>query len=358
MRSAAVDIIILTWNQKQVLVDCVESFFTHTKVPCRLIIIDNASSDGTREYLAALKGTDIIDLKFLLNSENIGFVKGMNQGISISDAPFVCLANNDLVFTKGWLEEIISVFESNKNIGVLNPSSNNLGVRPGSDVEIDAFSSALQQKFKGVFGEMPFCIGFCMVIRREVIKKIGGFSEEFSPFFYEDTDYSLKVLKAGYLIGVAKGAYVLHKEHVSVNKLGRKKEEYFSKSREAFQKKWGRILRILFVATDEAAIDSILLPAIDLARNGNYVWIAVKGLRVSSSEIFRQRKFPEHSGVRFFSYGNIFHLVWKVIIKKKRYMVVIAKSRSLRSIFSLLGFNVLDRYDGEKIRALKYAVLK
>lgn len=151
---------------------------------------------------------------------------------------------------------------------------------------------------------------------------------------------------------------MLHKEHVSVNKLGNKKEEYFLKSRAAFQKKWGRILRILFVATDEAAVDSILPQVIDLARNGNYVWIAVKRLRQASSEIFRQRKLPEHSGVRFFSYGSIFHLAWKVIIKKKRYVVVITKSGFLQSLFSFLGFNVFDRYDGEKIKALKYAVLK
>jgi GT2 family glycosyltransferase len=358
MRNAAADIIILTWNQKQILADCVESFITHTKVPCRLIIIDNASSDGTREYLATLKRTDTIELKILLNSENLGFVEGMNQGIAISDAPYVCLANNDLTFTKGWLEEIISVFESNKAIGVLNPSSNNLGVRSSIDLEIDAFSSELQKEFKGVFVEMPFCIGFCMVIRREVIEKVGGFSKEFSPFFYEDTDYSLKVSQAGYLIGVAKGAYVLHKEHVSVNKLGSKKEAYFLKSREVFQKKWGRILRMLFVVADDAAIDSILLQAIDLARSGNYVWIAVKRLRETSSEIFRQRKLTEHSGVSFFSYSNILHLSWKVIIKKKRYDAVITKSAFLRSIFSFLGYNVLDIYDGEKITALKFAVLK
>ena len=358
MAESQVDVVVLTWNQKTVFTEFIDSFFTYSKMPCRLIIIDNASSDGTREYLATLKKTDIIELKILLNSENKGFVEGMNQGIAISSAPYVCLANNDLVFTQGWLEEIISVFESNKSIGILNPSSNNLGVRPDTDVEIDEFSSALHQGFKGVFVEMPFCIGFCMVIRREVIEKVGGFSKEFAPFFYEDTDYSLKALRAGYLIGVAKGAYVLHKEHVSVNKLGNKREEYFSRSREAFQSKWGMILRILFVATDEAGIDSVLLQAIDLARNGNYVWIAVKRLRKTSSEIFRQRKLPEHSGVHFFSYGNILYLAWKVIIKKKRYAVVIIKSVFLRSLFSFLGFNVFDIYDGEKIAALKYAAMK
>ncbi|MFH1901676.1 MAG: glycosyltransferase, partial [Candidatus Omnitrophota bacterium] len=110
------DIIALTWNNKQVTRDFVESFLGNTAISTRLIIIDNGSSDGTTEYLSSLKDSGNCIIKVVLNRENKGFVGGMNQGIEASNAPYVCLANNDLIFTKGWLEEIISVFKKYDNI--------------------------------------------------------------------------------------------------------------------------------------------------------------------------------------------------------------------------------------------------
>jgi len=339
------DIIVLTWNGKQIIKNFVESFFAYTTVPSRLIIIDNASHDGTDEYLAKLKGTDRIKLEIVLNKENKGFVRGMNQGIEISDAPYVCLANNDLIFTKGWLEELISIFEKNKQIGLLNPNSNNLGAKPRRDESFEKFSQRLNQNYKGVFCEMPFCVGFCLFIRREVIEKIGGLSQEFSPFFFEDTDYSLKAQKAGYLVGVAKGSYVWHKEHASFKEIGNKKEGFFCNSRAIFRKKWGKILRIAWVLNREEELPAALNDAIKLARNGNYLWFLVKNLKSNAAEIFQKLNLFEHSGIKFIKYSNIFHLFWLILAKKKRYDLIISKDKFIRSIFPKLGYNVLGDFD-------------
>ena len=103
--------IVLSWNRLDITKNFVESFWSNTSVSSRLIIIDNASSDGTIEYLSSLKDSSNRTLKIIFNKENKGFAGGMNQGIAISDAPYVCLANNDLLFTKGWLEEIINIFQ-------------------------------------------------------------------------------------------------------------------------------------------------------------------------------------------------------------------------------------------------------
>jgi len=356
MAALKADVIVLTWNHKTVIKNFVESFFANTTVPCRLIIIDNGSSDGTGEYLAGLKETDLIKLRITLNSDNKGFVGGMNQGIEISDAPYVCLANDDLIFTKGWLEEILFIFEKNKNIGLLNPNSNNLGAHPNTNEGIDSFASGLREKFKGLFVEMPFCVGFCLFIRREVIEKAGVLSTEFAPFFFEDSDYSLKVLQAGYAIGVAKGSYVWHKEHASINKLGKKKEEYFSRSREAFCKKWGKILRVLIIVRDEQEIDEYLEGAISLTRQGNYVWIALKDLKKSRSEIFQQRGMAEHSGINFINYSSIIGIIWKIMVKKKKYDIIITGNKAIKTIFSALRFNILPGFDFAAINKIKYSL--
>ncbi len=97
---ALCDVIVLTWNGKDLIEGFIKSFLRNTCTSTRLIIIDNASSDGTSEYLASLKDTEKCSFKIILNNENKGFVGGMNQGIAVSDAPYVCLANKDRKSTR------------------------------------------------------------------------------------------------------------------------------------------------------------------------------------------------------------------------------------------------------------------
>ncbi len=355
MPESKCDVIVLAWNKLEVTKSFVESFFAHTGVNCRLIIIDNGSTDGTAEYLAALKGTGKISVKAVINPENLGFVKGMNQGIAVSDAPYVCLANNDLLFTDGWLEEIIRMFESTPSIGVLNPNSNNLGARPAKGELLSRFAAGLGEKYRGCFEEMPFCIGFCMCIRRAVIEKAGSLSEEFMPMFFEDTDYSLKAAKAGYLIGVAKGAYVWHKEHASFKLGERKWEEIFSRNKKIFQRKWGKTLRITWVLENNSELDSVLNDAVILSRSGNFVRVAVKNLKGSQAAELRGRNFSAIAPIKFSGFQSYWEIFWKLIVKKKRPDLVINKRRFLNAALSVLGYRFLDKYNAESIAKIKYA---
>jgi O-antigen biosynthesis protein len=358
MADIKADIIVLTWNQKSTTRDFVESFFKYTSVPSRLIIIDNGSTDGTREYLTQLKDSATIKLKVILNNENTGFVKGMNQGIEISEAPFVGLVNNDLIFSKGWLEEIISVFDNHPDIGVLNPYSNNVGAYPDAPGKINEFAQSTHEKFKNVFVEMPFCIGFCMFIRRQVIEKIGGLSSEFSPFYFEDTDYSLKAARAGYLVGLAKGAYVWHQGHASLAGLGTKNLEYFTKSKETFRKKWGKTLRVIYQVSNSAEIESVLKDAVRFARKGHYLWFAVKGPKIEPVEIFKKLDIFEHAGIKFINYRSILGLVWRIAFKKKPFDAIVTKNGLLRWFFAKLGYNIFYAFDPEKIDLLKFNLNK
>ena len=352
------DVIVLTWNQLETTKVCIESYLKNTIVSTRLIIIDNASDDSTCQYLSSLKDTDNCKIKLIFNKENLGFVRGMNQGIEVSDAPYICLANNDLIFTKGWLKEIMDVFDKDKNIGVINPNSNNLGVSPGKDISLESFTDKLKEKKRGVFVEMPYCIGFCMVIRKQVIETIGGLSDEFYPMFFEDTDYSLKASRAGYLIGAAKASYVVHNEHSSTGKIGNKKEEIFCNSKETFIKKWGKMLRIAWVIKDEQYILSILKEAVELARNGNFIWIFVKNFNGKSEEIFNKNNLIEHSGVKFLKYRGILDLIWKVLKKKKKYDIILNSSKRVNKIFTKFGHKTLESLNKEEIDKVKMNYLR
>lgn len=332
------DVIVLTWNQLEIIKNFINSFISSTFLPSRLIIIDNNSNDGTKDYLISLKNTPSCRFQIILNKENKGFVGGMNQGIENSRAKYVCLTNNDVIFTKGWLKEIISIFEQNQKIGLINSNSNTLGAVPPKRSSLEEFAQELRRKYKGVFVEMPFCVGFCMVIKREVMEKVGGLSKEYLPMFFEDTDYSMKVKKEGYLVGMAKGSYVWHQEHASFKQWPKEKERVFIRSRETFFKKWGKILRIAFVLEKVEDLDECLKESIDLARKGNFLWIFIKNQYINREDFFKRKNLIEHSGINFVGYSNLFNLLWKILKKKKKYSFIVMKNSNYLNFFRFFKF--------------------
>ena len=99
------DIIIPVWNQLTFTKDCLDSIFKNTVgVDYRIIIIDNASDDKTRDYLNGLKEARPNGITLIRNEKNLGFIKAVNQVIAASNAHYICLLNNDTLVTKGWLK--------------------------------------------------------------------------------------------------------------------------------------------------------------------------------------------------------------------------------------------------------------
>ena len=140
------DIVIPVWNQPLLTKDCVDSIIKNTDcLDYRLIIIDNASDEETKRYLESLKSSTSPRVFLVRNENNLGFVRAANQGMRLSEAPYVCLINNDTIAAKGWLSEMIRIADSSANIGLVNPSSNNLGQRPIKGESIETYAEKLKE---------------------------------------------------------------------------------------------------------------------------------------------------------------------------------------------------------------------
>lgn len=337
------DIIVPLYNKIEFTKEFVHSLQANTDVPVRVIFIDNNSTDDTRNFLLSLRPIRHCHFKIILNDENEGFIRAVNEGMKISEAPFICIANNDLIFTKRWLEEILDIFKKFPDIGLLNPNSNNLGLKPEEGTSLNDFAEQLDGKYRGTMTEHPACVGFCMVLKRTVVDKIGGLSEEFIPMFFEDTDYSRRVVQAGFKIGVAKASYVWHHEHGSLSQLGPEQEKIYAQSEATFIKKWGKPLRVAWVLSEEAQLQDALEDGIHLARYGNNVWFYVKGLKKSDQEIFDSFGFNEFAGMHFIKIRTLLDLIWKVAIKKKRFDYVIVEDGLPKTTLSMMGQTIVSR---------------
>ncbi len=337
------DLILLSWNNLAILKRCVGSLMRCTGVPSRLIIVDNGSTEeGLREYLSSLKDGPNVRLEVIFSSTNEGFSRGMNKGMERSSAPYVCLLNNDLILTEGWLEEMIKVAVSGPSIGIVNPSSNNFGLRFGKDTTLEEFARGFG-RHSGEWVEMNACVGFCMLIKRGVIDNIGFLDDKYGYAYFEDTDYSRRAQAAGFKCVMAKGCYVFHEEGRS-GKFLKDKNETFDRSARIFEKRWGRILRVVFIVTErEVASMEKAAQMIKKELDGhNRVWLfAVKGADLSS--------LPKHLDLMDDSPKNFFKLksFWNIIIKKKRFDRIYTGDPVLRG--SLAGYRLIR---GAEIREI------
>ena len=277
MTAPVCELILLSWNHLEETRPCLETLFRTTHTPCRLLLVDNASEPAVRAYLASVKPQGaILEVRLLQNETNEGFSRGMNRGIQVSHAPFVCLLNNDLRFTDGWLEELLHAAAAHPDIGVWNPESNTFGNRPRPGGTIDTHAAALKAR-RGRYVEVGVCTGFCFLIRREVIDRIGGLTEEVDRAFFEDEDYCMRVRDAGFGCAVAASSYVFHTEHQSVKDVP-EREALFTKNRLWCERRWGRRLRVAWprfapIVPGSGELRAWLQRLVGWARRRTYVYV-------------------------------------------------------------------------------------
>lgn len=205
-------IIILTFNELRFTKLCLEFIRRYTSEPYELIVVDNASTDGTVGYLQDQK-----DIKLIINNQNRGFAKGCNQGIKIASGDYVLLLNNDTAVSPGWLGNMINCLESDESIGIVGPRSN--CAKPPQLLKVDYknmdemlnFSTQFNMvRDPGKWFELEMAVGFCMLIKRKVIDEVGLLDESFGIGFFEDDDYSRRTKEKGFKIICAGDTFVHH----------------------------------------------------------------------------------------------------------------------------------------------------
>lgn len=205
-------IVLLAFNEIEYTKLCIESIFRHTSVPFELVLVDNGSTDGTGEYFDTISGAKVIK-----NKENLGFAKGCNQGVESSSGDYVLLLNNDTIVTENWLDNLIYCMEGNPEIGLVGPVSNfvageqQIEVPYGSSIEeMQVFARQFNRRDTSKYVETNHLIGFCLLIRRSVIERVGLLDERFGLGNFEDNDYCTRAMLAGFKLVRAGDTFIHH----------------------------------------------------------------------------------------------------------------------------------------------------
>ncbi len=208
-----------------------------------VILIDDFSTDGTRDFLKSLVHSRY---RVILNESNFGFAKSSNIGASHASGKYLCFLNNDLVLSPGWFEPMFELITSQVDIGAVG----NIQVEPETGlihhagVFFDWNGSPLhawryrKRRPKGEFGEWNAVTAACLLIKADVFRKVGGFDEEYKNGF-EDIDLCVRLRAKGYRLLVSNRSVIEH--HGSVAP-GRKK--YDEANRERFLKRWRAVTMV------------------------------------------------------------------------------------------------------------------
>ncbi len=239
-----VAVIVLNYNKKNYILDCLDSIFKLEYNNFEVIVVDNGSTDGSFQEIK----TKYPRTHLVLSKVNLGVAGGRNLGIEYAkenlDYKFLLFLDDDIVIDKNALTEMVKSFDINKNTGIVAPKCYMTNypekIQYAGGMSVNLYTGKIKnigggEKDEGQFDEskfIPSCGGLSL-ISDELIKKVGSFDERFNPYGWEDVDLSLRATKNGFKIFYNHEAIVYHKG----GKKGRGKaiDEYeFSKSKNYF----------------------------------------------------------------------------------------------------------------------------
>lgn len=242
-----ISIVVLTYNNLELTKLCLNSLLRWSDYPnIEVIVVDNASTDGTPDYLRELQQKEPI-VQLVLNEQNHGFAKGNNIGLRTATGDFLVVLNNDTIVTPGWLLTMLRHLQADPTIGLIGAVTNNIG----NEAKIEIAYQGPDEMLPAAFTYTTAHIGqhrllrtaafFCVMIPRKVFEQVGLLDENFGRGFFEDDDYCRRIERLGLRIACAEDVFIHHHLSASFNKIhDAEKRALFEKNKAYYESKWGK----------------------------------------------------------------------------------------------------------------------
>lgn len=269
-----ISILILNWNGKELLEDCLTSIEEHTQYEnYEVVVIDNDSDDGSVSFVME----QFPETTILRNSSNLGYAEANNRAIRCTTTEYVLLMNNDVAVKDGWLTALVEAAETRPDVGIVSPRIEYANGQPQflgdkvvlTESNIPNIVLTLVRKIEQRCDhekEIISGIGAALLISRDVFDAVGYLDEEYE-FYKEDTDFCLRARDEGFKVWYTPSSEVVHKSRSTSSS-----DSYYSyylrrKSRVRFYVLNYSLPRLV------AQFPVECLTVVDSVRNGYTTWL-------------------------------------------------------------------------------------
>lgn len=244
----AVTVVVPVYADWPSLSICIKSLKDYLSAENNVLLINDSGPEADELELNIKKEIDGFDgYKYIRNVKNLGFVKTCNKAVFEIDKSKndILLLNSDTKVTKHFLEEMLTVLYLDDKIAAVTPRSNNAtiatvplsampqkGIEPRKSYKL---YTRLKEKLPR-YVEVPTAHGFCMLVRRSVIRRFGLFDEVFGKGYGEENDFCMRISEHGYKSVLANQAYVYHMEARSFTL--ERKSELIKQNAKILRKRW------------------------------------------------------------------------------------------------------------------------
>ncbi|MFC7373018.1 glycosyltransferase family 2 protein [Fictibacillus iocasae] len=195
-----VSIVLLAYNNLSYTRNCVESILKNTNdIDYELILVDNGSTDGTKEYFDSVSGAKVIHLKY-----NLHIVKGFNIGLMAAEGKYCAAVCNDFIFTPNWLKNLIICIESDSNIGFVSPGATSISNMQQISIPHNSIEDFLEKardynnSDSTKWEERVVLLPNVLCCPTALLERIGYYDTRFYRGEFLDDDISFKIRRAGY----------------------------------------------------------------------------------------------------------------------------------------------------------------
>jgi GT2 family glycosyltransferase len=218
-KSPLISIVLVLYNQAELTYNCLCSIIAHAGDDSEVIIVDNASTDSTDELLKRIRGAIMIH-----NAENLYFPHACNQGSEQAHGKYLLLLNNDAQLLPGSLQAAVRVLEQDESIGAVGGRILNLSGRLQEAGCILWSDGSTRGYGRGDISDDPkymfrrdvdFCSAAFLLMRTKSFRENGGFDEVFSPGYYEEVDFCVRLWKQNLRVVYEPRATIVHFEYGS-----------------------------------------------------------------------------------------------------------------------------------------------
>lgn len=280
-----VSIIMLAYNKLEYTKLAVDSLYKYTShIDFELISVNNGSSDGTKEYLDSLPNKKKINFE-----QNVGGDRAFNEGIDQAEGEYTVFLNNDLILTENWLDNLITIMESDLKIGIAVPACNSssnfqtISLEYYNTIQLQEVAKKYNKSNPRLWEERLRLMLYAAIFRTEELKDIGGLDEIYSPGGFDDDDLTCRYRRAGYKLIFAKDTYIHHYGSVTI---GDAYASILGRNRVIFQNKFG------YDSWESIAMDFEVLNSIEYVKKDEISILGI-GKTCAATLLQMKNKFRE-----------------------------------------------------------------